>query len=198
MKYMSLPHKVRVRSKYPEFTLSYRKAINPNTMSFKWADYDRIELGMDYSLRLKRLGNSNLMAKAGKFLNTENMIFADFKHFDANQYHIGLYNTTGFNVLPFYSIYSLDYYLEAQYRHNFRRYIFNKLPLLRKTKWSEEIGFGIAYTELSNPYMEFSFTINEIFGFFSLSYTYGYRNNDMKIHGVKLSLGSDAIRFISE
>ena len=71
----------------------------------------------------------------------------DFTHFNGNQTHF-IQNPTAhgfaddtrirlshFHTLDYYTHSTNDMFLEAHYEHHFNGWIFNKLPLLRKTRW---------------------------------------------------------------
>lgn len=187
MKYASLPNKVRIQSKFPTFHITYKKAIPFEKTN--WADYDLVELKVDYNLNLGWFGRGSLIAKAGKFLRVEEMILADYKHYDGNIFHLGLFGSKSFRVLPYYKFSTNGTYLEAHYTHNFNRWLFSKLPLLKKTKLSEEFSFHLLSNDFQKPYMEISVGASNIFNVLSMNYTLGFQNGERPYHGITLSFG---------
>lgn len=188
MKYYSLPYKTRIKSKYPTLNLKYKKSIPINkNKDGLWADYDLLEFKLNYTKELGKYGKGNLIGKAGKFLNTNNMILADYKHYNGNRFHLGSFNNDSFMALPYYKFSTNKEYIEFHYIHSFKRYIFNKLPLLKNSELSEEIGFHLLSNEFKSPYMEVHFGIKNIFKIFSLNYTYGFQNNSNSYHMITLS-----------
>lgn len=187
MKYASLPNKVRMRSKFPMFTLTYKKAIPLEKES--WADYDLVELKADCFVNLGWFGRGSLIAKTGKFIRLEEMILVDYKHYDANRFHLGLFGNESFRVMPYYKFSTNGTYLEAHYTHNFNRWLFSKLPLLKKTKLSEEFSAHILSNDFQKPYMEISVGASNIFNILSLNYTLGFQNGERPYHGITLSFG---------
>ena len=187
MKYASLPNKIRIKSAFPTFYLTYKKAIP--LAKENWADYDLVEIKMDYNLNLGRFGQGNLIAKSGKFLRTEEMIFADYKHYEGNRFQLGLFGNESFRVLPYYKFSTNGTYLEAHYTHNFNRWLFSKLPILKKTKLSEQFSAHLLSNDFKNPYMEVSFGAANIFKILSLNYTCGFQNGSSPYHGITLSFG---------
>ncbi len=187
MKYASLPNKIRIKSAFPTFYLTYKKAIP--LAKENWADYDLVEIKLDYNLNLGRFGQGNLIAKSGKFLRTEEMIFADYKHYEGNRFQLGLFGNESFRVLPYYKFSTNGTYLEAHYTHNFNRWLFSKLPILKKTKLSEQFSAHLLSNDFKNPYMEVSFGAANIFKILSLNYTCGFQNGSSPYHGITLSFG---------
>lgn len=189
MKYYSLPHKTRIKSKYPILNLRYKKAIPINKdIEGLWADYDLIEFKLNYTKQFGKYGRGNLIGKTGKFLNTNNMILADYKHYNGNRFHLGSFSNESFRALPYYKFSTNKEYIEFHYLHSFNRYIFNKLPLLRKTELSEELGFHLFSNEFNPPYMEISFGIKNIFKIFSLNYSYGFQKDNPSYNMITISL----------
>ena len=187
MKYASVPNKIRIKSLFPTFYLTYKKAIPLSKEN--WADYDLVEIKMDYNLNLGKFGKGNLIAKSGKFLRTEEMTLADYKHYEGNRFHIGIFGNESFRVLPYYKFSTNGNYLEAHYTHNFNRWLFNKLPILKKTKLSEQFSAHLLSNDFKNPYMEISFGAANIFKILSLNYTCGFQNGSSPYHGITLSFG---------
>lgn len=187
MQYALLPNKMRKRSLFPVFYLTYKKAIP--LAKENWADYDLVEIKLDYNLNLGRFGKGNLIAKSGKFLRTEEMIFADYKHYEGNRFQLGLFGNESFRVLPYYKFTTNGTYLEAHYTHNFNRWLFSKLPVLKKTKLSEQFSAHLLSNDFKNPYMEVSFGAANIFKILSLNYTCGFQNGSSPYHGITLSFG---------
>lgn len=187
MKYASLPHKVRIKSKFPTFYFTYKKAIPLEKES--WADYDLIELKADYFVNLGWFGKGSLIAKGGKFIRVEEMILADYKHYDGNIFHLGLFGNESFRVLPYYKFSTNGAYLEAHYTHHFNRWLFSKLPLLKKTKLSEEFSAHLLSNDFEKPFMEISVGASNIFNFLTLNYTLGFQNGERPYHGITLSFG---------
>ena len=187
MKYAKLPNKVRIQSKFPTLNIKYKKAIPLGQEN--WADYDLVELKADYNLNLGWFGRGKLIAKTGKFLRVEEMILADYKHYEGNRFHLGLFGNESFRVLPYYKFSTNGSYLEAHYTHNFNRWLFSKLPLLKKTKLSEEFSLHLLTNDFQKPYMEISVGASNIFNILSLNYTLGFQNGERPYHGITLSFG---------
>jgi hypothetical protein len=110
-----------------------------------------------------------------------------------------------FNTMNYYEFVS-DQYLSLSYSHHFDGLIFNKIPLIRKLKWREVayfkglIGsletrnknyskFPVGLTELTKPYYEAGFGVENILKFiridamWRLSYLRPNSANNFGIYG---------------
>lgn len=140
--------------KYPTVNIGYEKGIgNESRYSF-----DHLSGSVRYEKTLGNKGSFETIVKAGKFFNAEDISFADYKHFNGNQTHIGkndryLY---GFNLLPYYTASTNDSYLEIHAEHNDKGYIMNKIPLLNKLRTTLVLGYHNLCVPGRNPYHEFS------------------------------------------
>lgn len=187
MKYASIPNKVRIRSDFPIFYFRYKRSIPLEKED--WSDYELVEFKADYNLDLGRMGKGKMVGVVGKFLRTEDMIFADYKHYNGNRFHIGTFANESFRVLPYYKHSTNGNYIEAHYTHRFNRWLFSKLPLIKKTMLSEEFSMHLLSNNLQNPYMEISLGASNIFKVLSLNYSCGFQRGDKPYHGITLSVG---------
>ncbi|MBK0383388.1 carboxypeptidase-like regulatory domain-containing protein [Pedobacter sp. SD-b] len=173
-------------SKWPVLTLKYEKAIKDIIGSD--ADYDFASLGIRKSnIKLGFYGEFEFSAETGKFLSSNNLSFPDYKHFRGNK---ALSYTPGQNQFLFLEYYpesTFDEYLEAHAEHNFKGFFTNKIPLLRKLKLQELVGFNYLSTPKLTNYKEL---------YFGLAYTgikvfYGFSfDGSRQIHsGFRIAYG---------
>lgn len=191
--YISRPDgKMNMRNdKYPVISATYEKAFAGSEKNY---EYDAIYARMTYDVTLGNKGELGVNLKAGKFFNAENISFADYKHFNGNQTHIGQSERylNVFNLLPYYSNSTNDSYIELHAEHNFKGYIMNKIPLLNKLKSNLVVGYhAIAVPDLK-PYSEFSVGLDNLgFGKFRMlrvDYVRSYQNGfqgDGVVFGLK-------------
>ena len=158
-------------TKWPEFSFVYKKGLSTNTNAF---NYDYLELGIGKDLNLRAIGEMQFDVLGGVFLNTNNMSFIDYKHFNGNQ-TLFLMNKANseipgvttrnpiseFHALNYYSYSTNTKYVEYHVSHNFRSFFVGKIPLLRKTKFYEIIGINGLHTETTN-YNEIYFGFDKI------------------------------------
>ncbi|MFY0627136.1 MAG: carboxypeptidase-like regulatory domain-containing protein [Reichenbachiella sp.] len=160
-KYISRPDaKIALDSKYPRLEIYYRKGIPVFGSN---VDYDHI-MGMiagNYSLGL--VGHSAYTVQAGTFLNSSQLNFPDFKHFNTNQSVIGRFGQYRFELLDYYLHSTTSRYYIFHFRHHFNGFIFNKLPLLRKTKVQVVASFSYLNTISTEHYFEYGVGLEHIF-----------------------------------
>ncbi len=170
-KYASYPNRKQIESDQyaPVITLNYQKAF---AVGNNWADYDRIAFNFRQpAINFGLIGVSELSATVGTFLSSNNVTFADFKHFNGNQALLGNTNTymSSFFLLPYYQFSTTGSYLEAHYQHRFNGFIFDKIPLLKKLGATEVLKVSYLTTPDLKNYTEFSFGLDRLgFGLFKI------------------------------
>lgn len=156
-KYATYPSgKIHQPSKYPLLGLNYVKGINGIFGSD--VDYDLLSLDLTKSdIKLGMYGQFKFWVGAGKFLNDRTLYFPDYKHFDGNLSLSYIPTITNFLFLDFYKNSTADKFAEAHFEHNFSGFITNKLPLIRKLKLKEVVGFNYLATPGLKNYNEVYF-----------------------------------------
>ncbi len=167
-RYLRLPQKVVIGSKYPEFTFHYKKAIK-NVFGSD-ADYDLIEVTMRDNFRLGLLGSSSYRITYGNFINNNKMYLMDYKHYHGNRTIFENASPNAFQLLDYYTYSTNKSYLEAHFEHQFDGWIINKIPLLRNTGFREIAGFHILSNSFDNYYMEINFGLSNILKVFRIDY----------------------------
>lgn len=170
MKYITRPDgKVPVRdSNYPTLAFRFDKAF---AGSDKQYEYDFVAVRTFYNATFGNKGDFGINLKAGKFFNAEGIAFADYKHFNGNQTHVGTTDTylNNFNLLPYYTHSTNNSYFEAHVEHNFQGYIMNKIPGLSALQWNLIVGYHNIATPDNKPYHEFTAGFDNIgFGKFRM------------------------------
>jgi hypothetical protein len=164
-----------LESKYPDLYFSFKNAImtasNNNMSKF---NYMYLEAGTGKDINLKLLGELKFDVNAGIFLSTDNMLFADYKHFNGNQ-TMFLHNPknlnatgeetrvrlTGFHALNYYQFSTNDKFIEAHAMQNFKGFLIGKVPLLRMIHAYEVAGVNFLYTP-NLTYNELYFGLSNI------------------------------------
>ncbi|MBK9336024.1 MAG: carboxypeptidase-like regulatory domain-containing protein [Lewinellaceae bacterium] len=135
--------RVYQRSKWPELTLRYTKALSG--VFFSEIDYDLMQAQISQSdLAMGLFGYSEWNLGGGMFLRKKRVDFMDFYHPGGNQTIIGKPRNyaRGFFLLPYYEYSTDGSYAYAHWRHHFNGWIMDKLPGLRKLHWREALGLG--------------------------------------------------------
>ncbi len=161
-------------SKYPRLGISYRKGIK-NILGSD-VDYDRLSLDISKSdIKLGLYGKFSFWAEAGKFLNTNQLYFTDYKHFIGTQSLSYIPKINNFILLDYYNFSTADKYFEGHIEHNLSGFITNKLPLIRKLKLQEIVGFNYLTTPALHNYNEIyiGFQYLNFRGLYGMSYREG-------------------------
>jgi hypothetical protein len=152
-KYYTRPNqKIITGSKYPGFTLEYKKSI-PGIFGSDM-DYDLARIAVRDEVKLGLFGTSKYYVSYGMFLNTNKMTFMDYHHFNGNLTYFSSFALQNFNLLPYYEYSTRSSFLEAHYEHNFGGFILNKFPLIRKLKLHEVVGIHYISSRELPQYME--------------------------------------------
>lgn len=173
-------------SNYPRLGINYEKGIKGILGSD--TDYDQLSMDLTKSnLKLGLFGNSSFLIGAGKFLNNNNIYYVDYKHFMGNQTLGYTPKLNSFLYLDYYNFSTAEQYFEGHLEHNFSGFLINKIPVLRKLKLKELVGFNYLSTPALSNYSEFYFG----FGFFNLRALYGwsYQNGKRMDVGFRISTG---------
>lgn len=169
-KYASYPnHRESEGSNWPSFFLNYRKAIPVGNFDIDY-DYAGLKVKM-YRIKMGLVGFSSFNLEGGMFLRKKNLQFIDYRHFNGNRLAIANPNhyLESFKMLPYYTYSTTEPFGEGHYEHNFRGFIFDKIPLIRKLGLQEIIGVNFLYTKEQKDYWELSFGLDNIgFGVFRL------------------------------
>lgn len=134
-------------------------------------EYDALYARMVYDVTLGNKGELGMNVKAGKFFGADGISFADYKHFNGNQTHIGMADRylNVFNLLPYYTRSTNDSYLEFHTEYNDKGFIMNKIPLLNLLKTNLVLGFHTLGVPDVKPYTEYSVGLDNLgFGKFRL------------------------------
>ena len=180
-RYLRIPQKVIVGSKYPDFLIHYRKGI-PDIFGSD-VDYDLLEFSVRDHFRLGLLGNSNYRITFGDFVRNNKMSFVDYKHYSGNT---TIFKNTSFNsfqLLDYYTNSTNKTYLEFHFEHHFDGWIINKIPLVRKTALREIAGFHLLSNEYNKYYMEVNFGLDNIFKVFRVDFITSFDKDRKLMNG---------------
>ena len=145
-KYVTRPDEKWVYgSKYPALHIEYRKGIN--NLFGSDVDYDFLKFGVSDKIKMGLLGRGRYIISAGTFLNKNKMQFMDYYHFSGNKTIFSNFDFTDFQLLDYYTYSTNTPFIEAHYEHDFKGFILNKFPLLRKLKVNELAGVHYLYTD---------------------------------------------------
>ncbi len=146
----------------PIISLTYQKAL---AVQSAWADFDNVAFNFKQpTINFGLIGVSEFSATFGTFLNSKNVTFVDYQHFNGNQTIFGNPNTymSSFFLLPYYQYSTTGSYFEAHYQHRFNGFIFDKIPLLKKLGATEVIKVSYLTTPDLKNYTEYSLGLDRL------------------------------------
>ena len=187
-KYITKPNEKRIiGSKFPIINVLYTKAIaGLNTK----ADYDLARISIDDNIKLGLVGTFAYKLKGGYFIRTAYTDFMDYKHFDGNQTILANNDyLNSFKILPYYTYSTNKWYVEAHAEHHFNGFIFNKIPILKKTRIQEVVGGHALFNDKADQYVEVNFGLEHILQIIRVDYVIGYGPKSAFNQGFLIGLG---------
>lgn len=147
--------------RYPTITLGYTHAFN---LSDAAMSYQHAALSVSQSKQWGQLGLMRARLHTGKIFRSGAIPFTDYQHFAGNQTHVGSTASydNNFLLLPYYARSTAHSYLQLHAEHDFKGFLFNKIPVLDELQWGLIAGYHLLSTHERLPYHEFSVGIDNI------------------------------------
>ena len=179
--------KWNTNSRFPTFRLNYTKGIKGLLNSD--VDFDQLEVSVKQGLHIRRLGGFSYKLTAGSFLNSNDIYFADYKHFGTNTpFLIGSSERNIFRLLDYYGYSSDKSYFEGYARLENDRILLKRLPILNKTLMREAIYINYLATTGNTPYYEVGYGLNQIFLMFNVEVFAGFKGSKHEYTGIKIGI----------
>lgn len=176
-------------SKFPTFTIEYRKGIQAFNSD---VNFDMVEGSISHDFNLGLVGRSTFIMAAGTFINRHAMSFIDFRHFQGNQTVIGAHYQNGFQLLPYYTYSTKESWFEKHYVHHFGGFIFNKIPLIKKLNLQEVGGVHLLLTN-DIHYFEINAGIEHLFKIFRIDFVTSFGNQGKLDAGFLIGLNLNGL-----
>jgi len=146
--------------KYPRLLVGYRGNFT-GSGNYENSNFFYTKLNQD--INLAAFGYFKYNAKAGMFLQQNNIAFIDYYHPLGNEIFLAPKNRlNAFNVLPYYKYSTNNAFAEVHTQHNFKGFILNRIPLLKKLNLQTVIGAKGYFSAENKPYTEFSVGLDNI------------------------------------
>jgi hypothetical protein len=174
------------KTKYPTVKLSYRKGIRNLLGSDIDYDYADIQVYQD-GIKIGNAGYSAFVVAAGKFLNTNALIYPDYERFKGNEGITFTPLVSFFHFLPYYTTATTGSFFEAHYEHNFSGSLINKVPILHKLKLEELAGAAYLSRQNTPGYTEFYIGLKK--SVFRLDYGLAFSGGKLFKQGVEMYFG---------
>ena len=172
--------KINIRNEnYPVVHIGFEKGFAGSETRY---NFDHVNTHLVYDLGLGNKGLLGMRFTGGKFFNSDDIAFIDYKHFNGNRTHVGQSDRylNVFNLLPYYEASTNDSYAESHFEYNDNGFIINKIPLLNLLKATFVVGFNNLAIPNRKPYSEASVGLDNLgfgkFRFFRLDYVRSYQS----------------------
>ncbi|NER13328.1 carboxypeptidase-like regulatory domain-containing protein [Leptobacterium flavescens] len=178
-------------SEFPTLYLTYEGGFGASDSSL---NFSQLKARLTQSFDIANKGRFGYNLRAGTFIDSDELSFIDFQHFNGNQTRVGSTSTylNSFNLLPYYALSTDDSYFEGHVEHNFKGYLLGKVPLINKLNFNLVAGANLLSTNGNKPYSEFYVGLDNLgigkFRFLRLDYVRSYQGGfiqDGVIFGIK-------------
>lgn len=164
--------KLIIGTEYPELELIFKQGI-PGLFKSE-VSFNYLELKLSDEIKLGNWGKSSWKIIGGSFLYKKDLRLIEYKYFkqsDASYFSNPLNTHQRLATMPSTN----STFIQAFYLHHFNGILFNKLPLLRKTKLLEIAGFSMLVIPEQNLYhYEFFIGVERKFRFRNELFKYGF------------------------
>ncbi len=185
--------KYSVNNSSPALSVDYTKGFNALNSS---VDFDRIELGLKYGIRVGIRGKLDIAMTGGKFLNTEKLYFMDFAHFLGNRTPFVTTDPVGsYRLLDYYAYSTKDKYFTANLHYHFRRFLITQFPIVRITGITENIFVNYLATPFSNDFTEVGYSIDGILRILRLEAAVSFSGGIYQQTGFRIGIATSITSF---
>ena len=192
-KYIREPYeKIVLGSKYPTFTVTYRRGIP--TVFNSSIDFDYLEYSITKDIDFRFFGISKIRFYTGKFYNIKSIRQIDYKYQPIVGFPFFGNPLSSFQALE-KSYITLNRFYAGHYFHRFNGAFINKIPYMKYLKLTESAGGGFLYSKENNlVYFEAYAGIEKNFRIFKqmfrigLYFVEGKTNNYPFRSGIRISI----------
>ena len=185
-------NKQRVSGTSPLFTFNYRKGI-PGLADSE-VQFDQVQVGAKHVIKMGIRGNLDVALQAGKFFNTENMYFMDYKHFLGNRTWFVTSDPVGsFRLMDYYLNSTADKYFSTNVHYHFRKFLATRLAKVRMIGVTENIFVNYLATPSSQNYTELGYGLEGILRVFRLEFAAAFRDGKYVENGFRAGIATSVI-----
>lgn len=191
-KYMTEPYeKIVLGSKWPTFSASYTKGF-PNLLNSE-VNFDLIEASITQKIKVSTFGTSTVRVASGKFLNTKQMHYENYKIFPRGDNWF--FSSPMQNQMMDSTIYTTDLFVELHGVHHFNGALVNNIPLIKKLRLYTLTGFNYTWiSETNYHYLDYYVGVERTFRIkrqrfrLGVYFVYGGSNNSRARPTIQFSL----------
>jgi Family of unknown function (DUF5686)/CarboxypepD_reg-like domain len=176
-RYIELPdRKINIGSKQPvfsaEYTQGFKNVFGSDESFSKW------KLGITDDINFKLQGKFRYRLGIGGFIDTgSNVQVPDYNHFNGNISIIATEYLNSFQLLPIYKFSNISrFYALAHIEHNFKGFLTNKIPGIKKLNLYLVAGANGFYINSNKNYYEVFAGFDNIFKQLRVDFVQSYLN----------------------
>ncbi len=160
-RYERLPDRIRyLGTKAPTIRLRIRQSLKLRSED---SQLSQLELSISDRLDFGAAGYSRWFVRAGDFFGETDAPFQHYRHWFGNEntFHLK-HGISEFYALPFYEYSTTEAYVDAHWQHRFEGFLLDRLPLMRKLKWTSGFGTSLLYSAEHGYYQELNLGLQNI------------------------------------
>ena len=194
-RYIELPErKINIGSKYPVFSLQYTQAFKNVFGSDE--RFSKWKLGITDDINFKLQGKFRYRLGLGGFIDTgSNVQVPDYNHFNGNISTFSTEYLNSFQLLPIYQFSNISkFYALAHIEHNFKGFLTNKIPGIKKLNLYLVAGANGFYINSNKYYYEVFAGFDNIFKQVRVDFVQSYLNGKPWQSGFRIGFSKGAGR----
>jgi hypothetical protein len=185
--YIDRPYsKIITGQKYPTLELHVTKAWHLTSTA---PAFNLAEISLRHSFDAGLLGSANLELSGGMFMNVRKIYFPDYHHFNGNLTFFSKNKLRQFYLLDYYTYSTADQFAEIHAEHDFKGFLFNKIPGLRKLKLSEHAGFHLLQVTGNKAHCELNFGVSKL-GIIRFDFVMAFEKSNLIQTGFRMMLAA--------
>ncbi len=179
--------KENLSSKYPTFSLSWKKGItdlfNANNQ------FDQLESEIKHQFKLGLFETFNYNVIAGWFPNNNEMHFSNFKHFGIYEFPVMTTSLSpAYHTMKTYSASTNEWYLSAFAQYRTPYLLLKYIPIFDKTIMTEDLYASYLKTPVTKDYIEIGYALTNIYLFGNIGVFVGFEDFKYANWGIKFSI----------
>ncbi|MBK7560758.1 MAG: carboxypeptidase-like regulatory domain-containing protein [Chitinophagaceae bacterium] len=186
-RYIELPdRKINIGSKYPVFSAQYTQGFKDVFGSDE--SFSKWKLGITDDINFKLQGKFRYRLGMGGFVDTgRNVQVPDYNHFNGNISTFATEYLNSFQLLPIYLFSNISrFYVLAHVEHNFKGFLTNKIPGIKKLNLYLVAGANGFYINGNKNYYEIFAGFDNIFKQLRIDFVQSYRDGKAWQNGIRI------------
>lgn len=174
----------------PTLQLVYRKGI-PDIAESE-SDFDHLDFTYRQTVDLVGRGKLDIKANLGAFLNNNNVMLADLKHFPGTEMIFTTLDPVGsFRLLPYYEFSTQQSYFSASAHYQFRKLALTHIWEISLLGLKENAFVNYLLTPQVNDYLEVGYSLDNIFRFLRIEAVGNYYDGQFQGFGLRIGIASN-------